>query len=122
MNTIGNILWLLLGGAIVAALYFIVGALFCVTIVGIPFGLQLFKLGRYAIWPFDSVIVNSRRQPGCLSTIMNLFWILLGWWEIAILHLICGFIFSITIVGLPFGLQHFRMIALGLSPFGKDVL
>ncbi len=105
-----------------AALYFIVGALFCVTIVGIPFGLQLFKLGRYAIWPFDSVIVNSRRQPGCLSTIMNLFWILLGWWEIAILHLICGFIFSITIVGLPFGLQHFRMIALGLSPFGKDVL
>lgn len=122
MNTAANILWLILGGAIVAAVYFIVGALFCFTIIGIPFGLQLFKLGRYALWPFNSVIVNSRRQPGCLSTAMNLIWILLGWWEIAIIHLICGILFSITIVGLPFGIQHFRMISLSMTPFGKEVL
>lgn len=122
MNTAANILWLILGGAIVAAVYFIVGALFCITIIGIPFGLQLFKLGRYALWPFNSVIVNSRRQPGCLSTAMNLIWILLGWWEIAIIHLICGILFSITIVGLPFGIQHFRMISLSMTPFGKEVL
>lgn len=122
MNTAANILWLILGGAIVAAVYFIVGALFCITIIGIPFGIQLFKLGRYALWPFNSVIVNSRRQPGCLSTAMNLIWILLGWWEIAIIHLICGILFSITIVGLPFGIQHFRMISLSMTPFGKEVL
>ena len=92
MNSIGNILWLILGGILVAIIYFIVGLLMCITIIGIPFGIQLFKLGGYALWPFGHELVDKPGEPGCLSIIMNLLWILLGWWEIAIIHLVFGLI------------------------------
>ena len=84
MNSIGNLLWLLLGGIVVAIIYWIVGLLMCITIIGIPFGIQLFKLGSYALWPFGHELVDRPGEPGCLSIVMNLIWILLGWWEIAI--------------------------------------
>ena len=78
MNSIGNLLWLLLGGIIVAIIYWIVGLLMCITIIGIPFGVQLFKLGSYALWPFGHELVDRPGEPGCLSIVMNLIWILLG--------------------------------------------
>ena len=90
MNSIGNLLWLILGGILVAIIYFIVGLLMCITIIGIPFGVQLFKLGGYALWPFGHELVDKPGEPGCLSIVMNLIWILLGWWEIAIIHGVCG--------------------------------
>ena len=121
MRFLGNILWLILGGLIIALIYFIVGLLICITIVGIPFGVQLFKLGIYALWPFGHQLVNGPGEPGCLSTVMNLLWILLGWWEIAVLHLVFGLLCCITIIGIPWGLQHFKMAIGAIFPFGKQI-
>ena len=121
MKTLGNILWLLLGGILVAIIYYIVGLLLCLTIIGIPFGVQLFKFGTYSMWPFGHELINAPGQPGCLSTVMNLIWILTGWWEISVIHLVCGFLCCITIIGIPFGLQHFKMIIPAILPFGKEI-
>ena len=121
MRFIGNILWLLLGGILVAIIYYLVGLLMCITIIGIPFGVQLFKLGIYALWPFGHELVNGPGQPGCISTVMNLLWILLGWWEIAVIHLVCGLLFCITIVGIPFGVKHFSLALSSIFPFGKEI-
>lgn len=121
MKTLGNILWLVLGGIAIAVMYYIVGLLLCVTIVGIPFGVQLFKLGTYSLWPFGHELVNGPKEPGCLSIVMNLLWILLGWWEIALMHLAAGVFFCITIIGIPFGLQHFKMAIGSIFPFGKEI-
>ena len=121
MKGIGNILWLILGGLVVALIYFLVGVVLFFTIIGIPFGIQLFKLGEYALWPFGRELVNKPGEPGCVSIVMNLLWILLGWWEVALVHLICGLVFCITIVGIPFGLQHFRMALMSVFPFGKEI-
>ncbi len=121
MNTLGNICWLLFGGLIIAVIYFLCGFVMCITIIGIPFGAQLFKLGTYVLNPFGHELVNGPGEPGCLSTVMNLIWILCGWWEVAILHLICGVLFCITIIGIPFGKQHFKMALASIFPFGKEI-
>lgn len=122
MKTIGNLLWLVLGGLIVAIIYFLVGLVMCITIIGIPFGVQLFKLGQYALWPFGHEMVDKPNEPGCLSITMNVLWLVLGWWEIAVCHLIFGLICCITIIGIPWGLQHFKMALASLIPFGKEVV
>ena len=123
MNSLGNIFWLLLGGIIIALIYYVVGLLMCITIIGIPFGVQLFKLGTYALWPFGHQMVDKPNEPGCLSIVMNLLWILTGWWEVALLHAIFGLICCVTIVGIPFGVQHFKMALASVFPFGnKPVL
>ena len=121
MNALGNIFWLIFGGLIIAIIYYIVGLLLCVTIIGIPFGVQLFKLGTYALWPFGREMVLGPNEPGCLSIVMNLLWILLGWWEIALIHLVCALICCITIVGIPFGVQHFKMAISSIFPFGRVI-
>ena len=122
MNSIGNIFWLILGGILIALIYYMVGLLMCITIIGIPFGIQLFKLGSYAMWPFGHQMVDKPNEPGCVSIVMNLIWILTGWWEIALLHVVCGLLFCITIVGIPFGVQHFKMALASIFPFGKEIL
>ena len=121
MKGIGNIIWLILGGLVIALIYFLVGVVLFCTIIGIPFGIQLFKLGEYALWPFGRELVSKPGEPGCLSIVMNLLWVLLGWWEVAFVHLVSGLAFCITIVGIPFGLQHFRMALMSVFPFGKEI-
>ena len=121
MKSLGNILWLLLGGILIALLYYIVGLVMCVSIIGIPFGVQLFKFGTFSLWPFGHELVDGPGQPGCVSVVMNLIWILAGWWEIAILHFIFGFLFCITIVGIPWGTQHFKLAIASIFPFGKEI-
>lgn len=121
MNSVGNIFWLLLGGIVIAIIYYIVGLLMCITLIGIPFGIQLFKLGTYSLWPFGHELLDGPNEPGCVSVFMNLIWILCGWWEIAILHVFCGLIFCITLVGIPLGMQHFKMAVASIFPFGKEI-
>ena len=121
MKFLGNIIWLVVGGLLTALLYYLNGLLMCITIIGIPFGVQLFKLGTYALWPFGHEIVSGPNDTGCLSVVMNLLWIFLGWWEIALTHLFCGCIFCITIIGIPWGLQHFKMAIDSVFPFGKEI-
>ena len=121
MKSLGNILWLIFGGLLIAIIYFLVGLIMCLTLIGIPFGAQLFKLGTYSLWPFGHEIQYGPNEPGCLSTVMNLLWILLGWGEIAIIHLVFGLLFCITIVGIPWGVQHFKMAWNSIFPFGKVI-
>ena len=121
MKFLGNIFWLLFGGIIIAIIYFMVGLVICVSIIGIPFGVQLFKLGSYALWPFGRELVDRPNEPGCLSVFMNLIWILVGWWEIALIHLGFGIVFCLTIVGIPWGMQHFKMAIGSIFPFGKKI-
>lgn len=120
MKFIGNILWLVLGGLITAVLYCIVGVIFCITIVGIPFGVQLMKIGAFAFWPFGREMAFRDGQPGCLSLVLNIIWVLLGWWEIALIHAFFGLLFCITIVGIPFGVKHFQIALTSLFPFGQS--
>ena len=122
MKFLGNILWLILGGLLVSLCYFVVGFLFCLTIIGIPFGVQLFKIGVFALWPFGSEVVSDTNDGGCLSILMNVIWILFGGIEVATLHIGFGLLCCITIIGIPFGLQHFKMTLLALVPFGKKIV
>ena len=121
MSLLGNIIWLILGGLITAILYWLNGLLMCITIIGIPFGVQLIKIGTYALWPFGHEMVNKPNEPSVLSIVMNLLWVLLGWWETALVHLFFGLIFCITIVGIPWGLQHFKIAIGSIFPFGKEI-
>lgn len=121
MKFLGNLLWLILGGLLVSIYYAVVGLLFCVTIIGIPFGVQLFKMAGFALWPFGRDVHSKDNDAGCLSIIMNVIWILVGGIEIAMIHLSFGVFCCITIIGIPFGIQHFKMALLAVVPFGKTI-
>lgn len=122
MKIIGNILWWIFGGLEAAIGYFTGSfALFC-TIIGIPIALQTFKLGLLCLWPFGSRVVQSDTPPGCISIPLNILWLIFGGLWACLVHLIFGMILCITIIGIPFGRQHFKMAGLVLAPFGKDVI
>ena len=118
---IGNIIWFLCGGVFIALEYFLASAVLFVTIIGIPFGLQTIKLGILALWPFGSEVVHKEKANGCLSVVMNVIWFFVGGIWIFLSHGLWGFLLCITIVGIPFGLQHFKLSLLALTPFGHEV-
>lgn len=119
MSLLGNILWFLLGGFLLGLGYILLGVLYCITIIGIPFGYQLIKIGIYCFFPFGRETNFSENQPGCLNMGLNIIWILCGWIELAICHLVVGAILCLTIIGIPFGLQHFKIAKLSMFPFGQ---
>lgn len=122
MRLIGNIIWFVFGGVLVALEYFISSLLLMITIIGIPFGLQTLKMAGLALWPFNKRVVTHDRAGGLLHILFNVIWILIGGFWIAITHLFFGVIFAITIIGIPFARQHFKLAGLALVPFGKDVI
>ena len=121
MKLLENIIWLIFGGLITAIEYVIASLVLMITIIGIPFGIQTFKLALLALWPFGSKVVD-KGSNGCLSVIMNVLWIIFGGLWICLTHLFFGILLCITIIGIPFGNQHFKMAKLALTPFGKDIL
>ncbi len=122
MGCFMNLLWLLLGGIFTAAEYVLASLLMMITIVGIPFGMQTLKLAGLALWPFGKEVRSGERSSGCLYVLMNVLWILLGGIWISLSHLVFGALLCITVIGIPFGLQHFKLAALALTPFGKDIV
>jgi len=122
MKLLGNIIWLVFGGIIISVEYIISSILLMVTIVGIPFGIQTLKLAVLALWPFGAEIRLKPGNPGCLSTLMNVIWICIGGIWIALTHLVFGVLFAITIIGIPFAMQHFKLAALALTPFGREIV
>jgi len=117
MRILGNILWFVLGGFIMAILCYLAGAILCLTIVGIPFGLQLFKVGNLCMWPFGNDIkTNFDAHP-----IANVLWLIFCGWELCLNCLAVGAVMCITIVGIPFGLQWFKLAVLCLIPFGAEI-
>lgn len=123
MNTIGNVLWIVLGGGILLFLeYFLGGLLLCLTIIGIPFGIQCIKLSFLALFPFGKEIKENKQFSGCLSFIMNIIWILVGGIWVALTHLVFAIVCAITIIGIPFARQHLKLVALSFAPFGKEFI
>ncbi len=122
MRFLGNIIWLVFGGIFIAIEYVIASFLLMITIIGIPFGLQTLKLAVLALWPFGTTHITTENATGCLSTIMNIIWLLVGGIWIALSHALFGLFFYITIIGIPFGKQHFKLASIALAPFGKDVV
>ena len=118
MSCLGNIIWFLLGGLIAGLSWALLGLLWCITIIGIPIGLQCFKFAALSFSPFGKEIILS---GGAVSLLLNIIWIVTSGLPLAIEHAAFGVIFCIIIIGIPFGKQHFKLAKLALMPFGAVV-
>ncbi len=121
MNLPANIIWLIFGGFFAALGYVWGGIILCITVVGIPWGLQCFKLAGLVLWPFGKEVVSSAQNSGCVSMLLNIVWLLCGGLYTALTHIVFGLLLSITIIGIPFARQHFKLIEISMMPFGKDI-
>lgn len=122
MRTLLNVLWVIFGGGFAIALeYLLFGLILCLTVIGIPFGLQAFKLAGLGFWPFGKDIHEHSRSAGgaALGTVANVLWFLLAGVWIFLTHLALGVSLALTIIGIPFALQHLKLAVLALWPFGR---
>lgn len=119
MRFLGNLLWCLFGGLFSALSWTLAGLFWCITIVGIPVGMQCFKFANLSLFPFGKEILYAGGAP---SLLFNLLWLLLSGLPLAITHAIWGCVLCLTIVGIPFGLQFFKIARLALFPFGSRVV
>jgi uncharacterized membrane protein YccF (DUF307 family) len=117
-----NILWVVLSGFWLFLGYLVAGVVQCITIIGIPFGIQSFKLAGFALWPFGRSVVRRPGASPALSVVGNVLWFVLSGFWLAIGHAVLGVVLCITIIGIPLGLGNFKMIPLALTPFGKDIV
>lgn len=122
MKLIGNILWWIFGGLVTAIEYFVASLILLVTIVGIPFAIQTFKVSKMSFLPFNYAVKEKKRQNNFLNVLMNIIWFCVGGLWIALTHLFFGVLLTITIIGIPFGKQHFKLAQVALFPFGKEIV
>lgn len=117
MKLIGNIIWFIFGGFIISLIWFLLGVIFCVIIIGIPLGLQCFKFAKLTLWPFGKKVDSDfMKHP-----ILNIIWIIIAGWAMFINSIILGTLFCLTVFGIPFGLQWFKIAILSLMPFGTEI-
>jgi uncharacterized membrane protein YccF (DUF307 family) len=121
MSLLGNILFFIFGGFIIFLGYLLGGIVLCLTIIGIPFGIQCFKLAGGVLAPFGREVRETKPPGGALALIMNIIWIILPGLELAIMHLCLAAFFALTIVGIPLATQHIKLLPLALLPFGRVV-
>ena len=119
MRLLGNILWFILGGFVMAVSWFAAGILWCLTIIGIPVGIQCFKFAALSLWPFGKEIVY---HPSTSSFLLNVIWLVFSGWILALEHFIGGILLAITIIGIPFAKQSFKLARLALMPFGAEIV
>ncbi len=119
MKTIGNILWFIFGGVFSGLSWVLSGVLWCITIIGIPYGKQCFKFASLAFFPFKKDVVPG---GGIVSTFANIIWIIFFGIPMALENALFGVLWCITIVGIPFGKQFFKIAKLALTPFGSTVV
>lgn len=117
-----NLLWLFLSGFWLFLSYLLAGVIQCFTIVGIPFGIQSFKIAGFALWPFGRTVVKRPGASSSLSLVGNIIWILFSGLWLALIHAMLGVFLCLTIIGIPLGLGNFKLIPLALAPFGKDIV
>jgi uncharacterized membrane protein YccF (DUF307 family) len=122
MRTLGNILWLILGGLPMAIAYVAAGVVMFVLIITIPFGIQAFKLAGFALWPFGRVMVEIPGKGGCINTVGNILWVVLAGIWLALAHLVSAFFLAITIIGIPFAVANVKLAGAVLVPFGRTVM
>ena len=121
MSFLGNLIWLIFGGFLTGMGYILGGLLVCLTIIGIPFGMQAIKLGIATMAPFGKEFVATDEAGDFGNILLNILWAVVFGWEIAIAHLVHGLILLVTIVGIPFAKQHFKLIPIALAPFGREI-
>lgn len=122
MRFLGNIIWLVFGGIAIFLEYLVGSLVLIVTIIGIPFGIQTLKLAMLSLWPFGRDTRVHSRASGCLYVLMNILWLIFGGIWIALTHVFFGLLLFITIIGIPWGMQHFKLAAVALTPFGRDIV
>ena len=121
MKTLANIVWWICGGFVAALGYFMGSFFLALSIIGIPFAMQTYKLGLLCLLPFGSRVIYTGSPTGCLRIVMNLIWFFGGGSWAWFMHFLFGLSLCVSIVGIPWGKQHFKMAGLALAPFGKDV-
>lgn len=119
MTFLGNIIWLIFGGFAGGISWFIAGCAWCITIIGIPIGLQCFKIAGLSFWPFGKDIVYNGSG---ISFVVDILWLIISGLPLAIVHVTSGILLCITIIGIPFGKQSFKLAKLALMPFGAEVV
>ena len=129
MTLVLNILWFFFGGWMAGATWMVSALLLAVTVVGLPWALAAFRIGVFSLFPFGKEVVSRRAVTGQddlgtgpLGLVLNIVWFVLGGWYIALAHVLIGIALMITIIGIPFGLQHFKLAAIALAPIGKEVI
>ncbi len=118
MGCLGNVLWFVFGGVFSGLSWCLAGMLWCITIVGIPVGMQCFKFASLSFFPFGKEV---RYGGGAGSLLLNIIWLIVSGVPLALEHAAFGALLCITVIGIPFGLQHFKLAQLALMPFGADV-
>ena len=116
------LVWLVFGGFLAALGYFFGGLVLCITVIGMPWGLQCFKLAALVLWPFGKKVISDTNNTGCLSMLFNIIWLICGGLYTALVHIVMGLLLSITVVGIPWGRQHFKLVEISLMPFGKRIV
>lgn len=119
MGCLGNLLWFIFGGFLSGLSWFLTGILWCITIIGIPVGLQCFKFASLSLFPFGKEVVYG---GGAGSLILNIIWLIVSGLPLALEHLVLGVVLCITVIGIPFGIQQFKLAKLALMPFGAEVV
>lgn len=119
MGCLGNLLWFIFGGAISGLSWMLAGVLWCITIVGIPIGMQCFKFAGLSFFPFGKEVIYG---GGAGSLLLNVLWMIFTGIPMAIESAVIGCILCVTIIGIPFGMQHFKIAKLALMPFGADIV
>lgn len=119
MNFIGNLFWIICGGIFSAIGWWLAGILWCITIVGIPVGLQCFKMSSLSLNPFGKEVID---EGGAVSCLLNIIWFFVSGLELAIGNFIIGCVLCVTIIGIPFGMQFFKIARLALFPFGARIV
>jgi uncharacterized membrane protein YccF (DUF307 family) len=125
MRLLGNLLWLLFGGLATGLGWWVAGLLAAVTIIGIPFAIAAFRIGTFTFWPFGREVVDRPERDEArrlLVLVGNIVWILLGGIWLALAHLFFALLLAITIIGIPFALQHLKLAQLSLTPYGKMIV
>ena len=121
MSLIGNVIWIIFGGFLTCMGYIWGGFVMCMTIIGIPWGLQAFKLGIAHLAPFGKSVQPTGGSIPVISLLLNIVWIVFAGIWIALIHLLFGILLFVTILGIPFAMQHFKLMQLSFFPFGYDL-
>lgn len=121
MTTALNVIWLVLSGVWLFLGYLAAAVLWCITIIGIPFGVASFRIGVYALWPFGREVVD-KPGAGTISGIGNVLWFLLSGIWLALAHIVTGLVLCLTIIGIPLGVANFKMVPVALFPLGKEIV
>lgn len=125
MRLLGNLIWLLFGGLVTGIGWWVAGLLAAITVIGIPFSIAAFRIGAFSFWPFGREVVDRPERDEARKLLIllgNVVWILLGGIWLALAHLFFALLLAITIIGIPFALQHLKLAQLSLTPYGKMIV